>query len=208
MRADRAYIAGLGTTGILVASALLLLAVVSTLVAFRGWPGTDVADDIGNLVVRESERPLAVQGPARVAREAAPAAGAVAETPAPGTAAAAAAAAAGPATDPAPRPTRPAGVIQPPGRDPGAGFRDDSRLEPQDRPPPPDRDTPTGSLLPNTPVEAGVQRVTSGLGTATQGLTDNLGQTVGGISPPVGATLTDLGRLLADIVRGLGQPRR
>ena len=50
--------------------------------------------------------------------------------------------------------------------------------------------------------------MTSGLGTATQGLTDNLGQTVGGISPPVGATLTDLGRLLADIVRGLGQPRR
>ncbi|MEA2450558.1 MAG: hypothetical protein QOG63_2490 [Thermoleophilaceae bacterium] len=39
MRARAAFISSLGTTGILVAAALLMLAVVSALVAFRGWPG-------------------------------------------------------------------------------------------------------------------------------------------------------------------------
>src|SRR4051794_10228128 len=39
MRARPAYISSLGTTAILVAAALLMLAVVSAIVAFRGWPG-------------------------------------------------------------------------------------------------------------------------------------------------------------------------
>src|SRR3954463_14846281 len=40
MRARVAYISSLGTTAILVAAALLMLAVVGALVAFRGWPGS------------------------------------------------------------------------------------------------------------------------------------------------------------------------
>jgi hypothetical protein len=39
MRARVAYISSLGTTAILVAAALLMLALVGALVAFRGWPG-------------------------------------------------------------------------------------------------------------------------------------------------------------------------
>ncbi|MGH2848907.1 MAG: hypothetical protein ACRDL0_23390, partial [Thermoleophilaceae bacterium] len=39
MKATKAYIAGLGTSGVLIASFLLLLAVVSAIVAFRGFPG-------------------------------------------------------------------------------------------------------------------------------------------------------------------------
>ncbi len=39
MRARVAYISSLGTTAILVAAALLMLAIVGALVAFRGWPG-------------------------------------------------------------------------------------------------------------------------------------------------------------------------
>src|SRR3954470_11040442 len=39
MRARFAYISSLGTTAILVAAALLMLAVVSAIVAYRGWPG-------------------------------------------------------------------------------------------------------------------------------------------------------------------------
>jgi hypothetical protein len=39
MRARVAYIFSLGTTAILVAAALLMLAVVGAIVAFRGWPG-------------------------------------------------------------------------------------------------------------------------------------------------------------------------
>jgi hypothetical protein len=40
MRARVAYISSLGTTAILVAAALLMLAVVGALVAFHGWPGS------------------------------------------------------------------------------------------------------------------------------------------------------------------------
>src|SRR3954452_15830367 len=40
MRARIAYISSLGTTAILVAAALLMLALVGALVAFRGWPGS------------------------------------------------------------------------------------------------------------------------------------------------------------------------
>jgi hypothetical protein len=39
MRARVAYISSLGTTAILVAAALLMLAVVGAIVTFRGWPG-------------------------------------------------------------------------------------------------------------------------------------------------------------------------
>jgi hypothetical protein len=39
MRARAAYISSLGTGGIIVASALLMLALVSALVAFHAWPG-------------------------------------------------------------------------------------------------------------------------------------------------------------------------
>jgi hypothetical protein len=154
-----------------------------------------------------------VEGPARVASEAAPAAGAVAETAAPGTAAAAASAAVAD-TSAAPAPVRPSvgGEIRRPAPGTGGNLREEPRLQAG-----PDAGqgtgnlgdrTPTGGLLPETPVSAEVQRVTSGLGEATQGLTDTLGQTVGGISPPLGATLTDTGRLLADLLRALGQPRR
>ena len=205
MRPDRATIAGLGTTSVLVASAVLLLAVVSTLLAFR-WSGTDFADDIANLIVGETERPVAVQeGPARVAREAAPAAGAVAETAAPGTAAATP----DPAPPVAPRPARrgpPQSTVAPRAR---AEIPDDSRLRAgveiggvlTDRSPSDE------TLLPETPVSADLQRVTSGLGDATEGVTDGLGRTVSGLSPPLGATLIDTGRLLADLLRALGQPR-
>jgi hypothetical protein len=44
VRATRAYIASLGTTGVLIASSLLLLALVSAIVAFRGWPELEAAE--------------------------------------------------------------------------------------------------------------------------------------------------------------------
>jgi hypothetical protein len=57
MARRRALIAGLGTTGLLVALALLLLAVVGALLAFHGWPGSGgvgsaegVSLDAGRLV--------------------------------------------------------------------------------------------------------------------------------------------------------------
>jgi hypothetical protein len=44
MRARAAYISSFGTGGIIVASALLMLATVSALVAFHGWPGGATGD--------------------------------------------------------------------------------------------------------------------------------------------------------------------
>lgn len=205
MRASRAYIAGFGTTGVLVGSALLLLVVVSTLVAFKGWPGEGFADGIGSLVVDEPER-LPVEGPVQVALNASSAAAAVAQAPAPGSAAAAArASAAGGANTDAGRglpftPTTP----DPPD---GGGFRTGDR---DDRVPPPDPTIPPdrGGLLPETPLSPQVNRLTDGLGDTTQGLTDGLGYTVGRLSPQLGQTLTDTGQALSDLVRSLGEPRR
>jgi hypothetical protein len=54
LKAYRAYIAGLGTTGVLIGSFLLLLAVVSTIVAFRGAPGEASNEGLGRLDVSDS----------------------------------------------------------------------------------------------------------------------------------------------------------
>src|SRR4051794_15363600 len=81
MRTTKAYIASLGTTGVLVASSALLLVVVSALVAFNAWPGGDPIGGIKGLVVDDREPSLQLTGPARVAADAAPAAAAVAAAP-------------------------------------------------------------------------------------------------------------------------------
>jgi hypothetical protein len=54
MRARVAYISSLGTTAILVAAALLMLAVVSALVAFKGWPGAANAEDVRSVPLEPS----------------------------------------------------------------------------------------------------------------------------------------------------------
>jgi hypothetical protein len=56
MRARIAYITSLGTTAILVAAALLMLAVVGAIVAFHGWPGSAAGKGVQAL-------PLAPSGP-------------------------------------------------------------------------------------------------------------------------------------------------
>jgi hypothetical protein len=50
---SRAYIAGIGTTGVLVGFALLILVVVGAIVAFRGWPGDAVVGGAGAVTVGE-----------------------------------------------------------------------------------------------------------------------------------------------------------
>src|SRR5947207_15354075 len=92
VRASRAYITSLGTTGVLIASSILMLAVVSTIVAFRGWPGDDIVNGLGSLRVGDDQPTLRITGPDQIAVDAAPAAAAVAATPPAGSAAAVAAA--------------------------------------------------------------------------------------------------------------------
>jgi hypothetical protein len=207
MRASRAYIAGFGTTGVLVASSLLLLAVVSALVAFRGWPDTGFAENISSLVVDEPGR-VEVDGPVQVAQNAPVAAAAVAQSPVPGTAAAGGAVPGSLATagDVRSFPST-GGVPVLNGPDGGAGFRGDPDPSPGGTDPTP-TNQPPGGLLPETPLTPQVNRVARGLGDTTQGLTDNLGQTVGQLNPQLGQTLTQTGRTLAELLRSLGQPAR
>ena len=67
LKVSRAYIAGLGTTGVLIGSFLLLLTVGSALVAFQGVPGQATNGDLSSIELRQqSER--AAQGDWRTAR--------------------------------------------------------------------------------------------------------------------------------------------
>ena len=52
MQARAAYIRSIGTTGILVAAALLMLATVSALVAYEGWPGTAGGEPVTSVPVQ------------------------------------------------------------------------------------------------------------------------------------------------------------
>src|SRR3954447_24693057 len=90
MKATRAYIASLGTTGVLLASSISLLLVVSAIFAFNGWPDSGLADQVEKLFVQDEKPSIRVAGPSQVASDAAPAAGGVAGAPAAGTPAAAA----------------------------------------------------------------------------------------------------------------------
>ena len=49
MKATKAYIASLGTTGVLLGASILMLAVVSAVVAFDGWPNGRVSTRVQTL---------------------------------------------------------------------------------------------------------------------------------------------------------------
>jgi hypothetical protein len=61
VRATKAYIASFGTTGTLIAAALLTMSVMSAIVAFDGFPGQDIQDPIGSVPVVDRQAPLAVE---------------------------------------------------------------------------------------------------------------------------------------------------
>jgi hypothetical protein len=64
VKASRAYIASLGTSGVLIGSFLLVLALVSAIFAFRGYPGEANNDGLDQLDVRHS-RPAAATSEAK-----------------------------------------------------------------------------------------------------------------------------------------------
>ena len=66
VRAARAYLAGFGTTGSLLAGAALMFIVASALVAFHGWPHVAVQPSPGEVVV--SPRSARSTGPSASAR--------------------------------------------------------------------------------------------------------------------------------------------
>ena len=60
MKATKAYIASLGTTGVLLAASILMLAVVSAVVAFDAWPGSHVSTPAQTLLLTEKAAPIRV----------------------------------------------------------------------------------------------------------------------------------------------------
>ena len=64
MRATKAYIASLGTTGVLLGASILMLAVVSAVVAFDRWPNGNVSTRVPTLVLHESATPISVSATA------------------------------------------------------------------------------------------------------------------------------------------------
>jgi hypothetical protein len=57
MAVRRSFIAGLGTTGVLVAFAALLLVVMGALLGFRGWPGDGAGGDSGGVAIGDARLP-------------------------------------------------------------------------------------------------------------------------------------------------------
>src|SRR3954451_6524171 len=60
MKATKAYIASFGTTGVLLAASILMLAVVSAVVAFDRWPGGTGSTRVQTLVLSDDAAPIRV----------------------------------------------------------------------------------------------------------------------------------------------------
>jgi hypothetical protein len=191
MRATRAYIASLGTTGLLLAFSASLLVLVGTLFAFDAWPGGDIRDAVESVLVDDDDGDAArVAGPEQVALDAAPAAVAVAGGPgAPG----------GGGTGGGTDGSGGGGGTTTPGTG-GGGFGGGGG-----------GDTggggggtipDGGTSLPSTPSVDSTQG-TNQVADSTEQLTGNLGDTVGQVSPELGDTVSETGDSLSDIVRDL-----
>lgn len=192
VRASRAYIAGFGTSTVLVASTLLLFLVVSALVAFKAWPGSGLADAVSSLLVDDGRPGLIVDGPTQVALDAAPAAAAVGAAAVPAGPPASGGVAGVAASSPAAPPVTSGGGGTP--RSVIGGSRGTQVVAGGGPSQAPSQPTSGGSLV-------------DGVGGTTEGLTDGIGRTVGGLNPALGDAVTDTGKALSDLVQGVdGQP--
>ena len=187
MKTTRAYIASIGTTGVLIASAVVLLLVGSALVAFNGWPGGGGNGERDSVVVEDGS--IVLEGPEQVAADAAPAAAAVAAVPAPGTPAAVAAAQGVPVAE--------SGAPAVPG-----GPGPENRIAPREdaggtRPavPPPVAGAPGGGPV-SAPTPGAVEQT-------TRELTRRAGETAGQVDPRLAEGITRTGEAVEGLVDGV-----
>jgi hypothetical protein len=187
MRATKAYIASLGTTGLLLAFSASLLVLVGTLFAFDAWPGGEIRDAVESVLVDDDNGDTArVSGPEQVALDAAPAAVAVAGGSGPGAAGGGGTGAGGFGGGGTTPGTGGGGF----GGGGGGGTGGGGTV------------TDDGTSIPSTPsVDSG--QGTNEVADNTQQLTGDLGDTVGQVSPELGDTVTETGESLSDIVRDL-----
>ena len=197
MRATRAYMASIGTTGLLVLSSILLLMVGSTLVAFNGWPGDGDGAQPESVIV-EAGRVVAAGGPEQVALVAASAADTVAAAPvASGEGAAAVrgrSAQGDTLSGDVSVPSAPEAPTGPPAELPPAA------VTPGDPGPAPSGgDDILTTLLPRQDVT-----LTDGVADGLESTTNLVGTGVlGTLSPELGQLVTGTGQALTDLVRSL-----
>jgi hypothetical protein len=192
MRATKAYIASLGTTGLLLAFAASLLILVGTLFAFDAWPGADIRDAVDSMLVDDDDDPVQLAGPEQVALDASPAALAVAASPTGGTAPDSAGGDLGGAggTGGGGGAGTPGGSLDGGGGGGGTGEGVTA---------------PGGGGVPSLPTAPSVDtgQGTNQLADGTEQVTNNVGNTVGQVNPNLGNTVTETGEALSDIVRDL-----
>lgn len=194
MRATKAYIASLGTTGVLLAAAILLLAVVSGVVAFDQWPQGNSSTRVQTLTLRQQAAPIRVSARAaapaatRAARSATPPAAGARVTPRLGTGGRRITAGLN-APVPSPSPLAPLAPVAP---------------------------LPPAATAPTQPVQDAAAPVidaisnpsttTGRVADAVQGVTDAAAVSLGRVSPQVGGAVAGTGQAVAETVRQLPLP--
>jgi hypothetical protein len=182
MRATKAYIASLGTTGVLLGASILMLAVVSAVVAFDRWPNGNVSTRVPTLVLHESATPISVSA---TALRGAGAAGRVVA---------------------AARGTAPAGRITIP-RVAGQHFTGGHSGQPSSPAAPVGLPlVPVGPSLPALPdpgpiITGNPQGVLSAAADGTRSTSGSLGGSVGGVSPAAGQAVVTTGGTAADALK-------
>jgi hypothetical protein len=190
MRATKAYIASLGTTGVLLAASILMLAVVSAVVAFDRWPDGDISTRVQTLVLDENAAPIPVSTHS-AARSATPHAGSGARVPTQrsvttgGTDIVRQRFSAG-TTTPDGTPARPLAALPPAATKPAQPVQDTA--------------TPIVDAVSNPSTTA------SRLADGAQAVTDAAGGSVGRVNPQVADAVAGTGQAAADTVRQLPLP--
>jgi hypothetical protein len=182
MSVSRAYIAGVGTTGVLIGFALLTLAVFSAIIAFRGWPGDAAVEGAGAMSVSGGDRLIELDPP-RLGRGAAAAASSQGAT---GAA----------ARDKAGTVDAGAGVVDVKGVEssgmrqlkPGAGVAGPT-------------DEPAGPSLPTGP---GGGPATGGISDGADGAAGTAGDALGQAGAPGGESVSQVGQGVQETVGGAG----
>jgi hypothetical protein len=193
MKATKAYIASLGTTGVLLGASLLMLAVVGAVVAFDGWPTGNASNRVQTLVLSENPAPIRVS--------------------------AAAVALASPATTPARSLSPVPSVAVPPVRNvqdvagqrfAGGGTATPAQPDNIAKVLPPAVTDPLEPVQKTTdPIINGISNpasTTAQVADSAQSVTDAAGGSAGRISPQLGGAVAGAGQAVADTLRTLPLP--
>jgi hypothetical protein len=194
MKATKAYIASLGTTGLLLGASILMLAVVSAVVAFDQWPDGNVSTRVQTLMLHDNAAPIRVS-----ARSPTPS-----STPAGRAPAGRAGARAG-----GTRGTTGGTTV-------GGGRVTGGTQAPSAAPVQPIAALPPATTAPLQPVQDTATPIydsvsnpgttTSRVADGAQAVTDAAGGAVGSVSPQLGGALAGVGQAAAQTLRELPLP--